>query len=88
MVKEENIELKEDEKPINPEDFEAKFEAIAAGFVCDELPPQLIQTFLDFVGVSGTIKQEEPIETGLGTGQNASQNINKKRSGPDAPMIQ
>ena len=41
-VKEENITLKEEDKPINPEDFEAKFEAVAAGFVCDELPPQLI----------------------------------------------
>ena len=67
MVKEENITLKEEEKQINPEDFEGKFEAVAAGFVCDELPPQLIQTFLDFVGVSGTIKKEESVETGLVT---------------------
>ena len=42
MLKEENIALKEEEKSINPEDFEAKFAAVAAGFVCDELPPQLI----------------------------------------------
>ena len=74
---------------INSEQYEAKFEAVAAGFVCDELPPQLIQIFLDSLGISSTIKQEQPIDTGMqGTGQNTSQNINKKRSGPDAPMTE
>ena len=73
--------VKNEQLEINSEQYEANFEAVAAGFLCDELPPQLIQIFLDSLSISSTIKQEQPIDIGMyGTGQNTSQNIKLKNN--------